>query len=284
MGIFTYSPEQFGRGLHFPPRHPNWVHRGASYVIDNFLVLPSMAFFMNILNRTRVLGRENLRQLEPPFIIMSNHLSLLDDMFLGPFLFWPRCLYGYRYLPFHAPEERNFYKVRIVAWFMKLTKNIPVVRGKGIYQEGVERLIEAVRQGGILHIHPEGTRSRTGEIYPPKPGIGRIVYETRAPVIPVYHQGLESILPIGAGLPKFGREIRIAIGQPLLFTEELALPNELSTWKVIAHKIMEAIREQKSRLDTVWGPKPVRVRPIPSRTRPSPLPKTASESSLYPPS
>ncbi|MFN3820905.1 MAG: lysophospholipid acyltransferase family protein [bacterium] len=224
---------------------------------------------MNVLNRTRVLGRENLRHLEPPFIIMSNHLTLLDDLFLGPFLFWPRCLFGYRYLPYHAPEERNFYKVRIIAWFMKHTKSIPVIRGKGIYQEGVERMIDVVRKGGILHIHPEGTRSRTGEVYPPKPGIGRIVFETQAPVVPVYHQGLESVLPIGSGFPHFGKEIRISIGKPLLFSQEFSLPNDPSTWTLIAEQIINGIKKQKELLDATWGPKPVKVKPAiyPARTR-----------------
>ncbi|MBM3325681.1 MAG: 1-acyl-sn-glycerol-3-phosphate acyltransferase [Calditrichaeota bacterium] len=251
---------------HFPPLSPDWGHRTISNILINGLVLPSMTVFMHFLNRTRVLGRENLSHIEPPWILMSNHITLLDDLFLGPTIFYPKCLKHYRYIPYHAPEQRNFYKKPLIAWFLRQTKSIPLIRGKGVYQEGVNKIIEAVKSGGILHIYPEGTRTRTGDLGPAKGGIGRIVYESGAPVIPMYHQGLERILPIGAGIPRFGREIRVAIGEPLHFDEELTLPNIPATWKRIAERIMQGIAEQKLRMETTWGPRQIVVK-LPRKAR-----------------
>ena len=254
-----------GTGTNFPPENPAFFHRFISYALVAGCIVPSIGVFMNILNRTRILGKEHISNAEPPFILMSNHLTLLDDLFLGPVLFFPRVMKGYAYFPFHAPEERNFYKKVLIRFFMKHVKGIPVMRGRGVYQEGVNRLISAVRAGGRLHIYPEGTRSRTGEIGRANDGEGRIVYETGAPVVPMYHQGLEKVLPIGRGVPRIGHEIRICIGKPLTFQAELAEANGPATWKKISERVMVAIHEQKRIMDLKWGEKPVIVKPLPER-------------------
>jgi len=184
---------------------------------------------------------------------MSNHVTLLDDLFLGPLIFFPRALYKWKEIPYHAPEERNFYKVPIVSWFMKKTKSIPLVRGKGIHQEGVKRLIEAVSEGGVLHIYPEGTRTRSGELMEAKAGIGRIVYMSNAAVTPMYHRGLDRVLPIGAGVPRIGKQIYISIGAPLYFDEERKLPNTPETWRLITGRIMAGIRQQRDLLEKEFG-------------------------------
>jgi monolysocardiolipin acyltransferase len=251
-------PEERTMGDNFPPEKPSILLKAVSYAVLVGLICPAIGFFMNILNRTRISGREHLAGLKPPFILMSNHLTLLDDLFLGPVILFPQVLRGYPYFPYHAPEERNFYKRRLIGRFMQLAKAIPVVRGNGVHQEGVNRLIRAVKEGGILHIYPEGTRTRTGEIGPAKPGVGRIVYETGAPVVPMFHQGLERILPIGKGIPSFGREIRIAIGEPLQFAAERELRSQPQTWKMITDKIMNAIRDQQVVAAERWGYRPVR--------------------------
>ena len=247
-------------GRNFPSQRPDFIDQAVSYSLINLLIVPAISLFMNLLNRTRVVGRENIAHLRPPYILVSNHLTLLDDLFLGPVIFFPGVLLGYRYLPYHAPEERNFYKRPVIAWFMRRVKAIPIVRGRGNYQEGVNRLIEAIKAGGILHIFPEGTRTRTGDIGEGKSGIGRIVRETGVPVVPVYHQGLEEVLPIGEGLPHIGREIRIAIGKPLCFDEELKIGSNIAAWKLITERIMDAIHEQRALANKRWGFRPIRNR------------------------
>jgi len=249
-----------GTGKNFPPKNPSFFYKAASYLFINLCIVPSINVFMNLLNRTRIIGKRNISGLKPPWILMSNHLTLLDDLFIDPLLIFPCSYLGFKYLPYHAPEERNFYKKRLVALFMKYVKSIPLIRGRGIHQEGVNRLIMAVKDGGILHIYPEGTRTRNGEIGDGKEGIGRIVYESEAPVVPLYHQGLEKVLPIGSGIPSIGKEIRIAIGAPIRFDEELKMKNDINTWRLMTNKIMDGIREQQEAANNKWGYKPIKIR------------------------
>ncbi|MDP8239350.1 MAG: lysophospholipid acyltransferase family protein [Candidatus Hatepunaea meridiana] len=242
-----------GNGNNFIPENPGFFNRALSYLFINFGIVPSISVFMHLLNRTRITGKKNLVRLKPPYILMSNHLTLLDNLFIGPLIFWPKGFNGYRYLPYHAPEENNFYKKWLIVKFMKIVKSIPVIRGRGIRQEGVTRMITAVKNGGILHIFPEGTRTRNGQIGKAKDTIARIVYESGAPVVPLYHQGLEKVLPIGSGVPKVCKTINIAIGEPIIFDNELKEKNNPQTWKVITQRIMDGIREQQVIVNERWG-------------------------------
>ncbi len=252
------SQYEVGVGRHFPPEKPDILFKLISNLMVGVIINPAIYVFMNLLNRTRVSGRKNIWGLKPPWILASNHLTLLDDLFIEPVILFPQIYFGYRYIPYHAPEERNFYRRRLISWFMRQSKSIPVVRGKGLNQIGVDRLIEAVKDGGILHIYPEGTRSRSGDIGSAKPGVGRIVQETGVPVVPVYHQGLEQVLPIGAGFPKIGKEIRISIGKPIRFDTAIEPGRELQRWKEISEEILEAIREQQQVAIRRWGFRPTR--------------------------
>jgi monolysocardiolipin acyltransferase len=238
-----------GTGNNFPPENPGFITRLISYSLVNILIVPTIKIFMKITNRTRIKGLKNISGIKRPWIMMSNHVTLLDDLFIDPLIMFPKGLLGYRFIPYHAPEETNFYKTPLMAWFMKYTKSIPLIRGKGFHQDGINRLISAVKKGGILHIYPEGTRTRSGKIGKGKVGIGRIVWESGAQVVPVYHKGLEKVLPIGARFPSIFKSINISIGKPITFEEELKMENNIQTWRIITEKVMEGILNQQKVLE-----------------------------------
>lgn len=248
---------------HFPPDPPTFMFKVASYALVLGVIIPSIQLFMHGLNRTMVVGRENIDSLGHKWILASNHLTMLDDLFLGPVALFPKFFKGYDYFPFHAPEERNFYKAKLMTWFMRHTKCIPLVRGKGILQLGMDRIIKAVNNDGILHIYPEGTRSRTGEIGAGRPGIGRIVCETNVPVVPMYHQGLENILPIGSKVPRIGKQVRVVIGKPLYFKTEIEPGSEAKTWRLISNQVVDAIRDLRDLAESQYGAEKIDLKPHP---------------------
>lgn len=254
------SQNGVGTGAHYPPLNPSWHFRTTTCVMIGGIVTPGIWSFMNLFNRTLISGKANIYKMKPPYILASNHLTLLDDLFIGPLIFFPKIIQGYQYVPYHVPEERNFYKKKFIAWFMKQVKSVPLVRGQGLHQKGMNRLIEVVKAGGIVHIYPEGTRTRNGDIGDAKPGIGRIVREANVPVIPMYHQGLEKVLPIGSGIPRIAKEIRISIGEPLTFEQYASQPSELKTWQSIANEIVDAIKVQRQKSYELWGEKPVMIK------------------------
>jgi len=245
---------------HYPPEKPSFSFKLTSYLLIIGFLTPLIQIFMRLMNRTKVTGKSNINKMQPGWVLASNHLTMLDDLFIEPIILFPKTLHGYDYFSFHAPEATNFYKNRLMSWFMRQVKSIPLVRGKGMHQEGMKRLINAVKNKGILHIYPEGTRSRTGKIGEPKPGIGRIVCETGAPVIPVYYQGLEKILPIGSTFPKFGKLVVISIGEPMYFDANTESENQIEKWKSISEKISVAIHKEREKAEEKWGVKPIEMK------------------------
>ncbi len=221
-------------------------------IITYFVVLLGLALpfflFMKLCNRAIIRGKEHVQHAEPPFLFVSNHVSMLDDAFIGPLLFLPRAIWNFHFIPYHLPEKKNFFKGPFFSWLMYTSKCVPITRGKGVFQPGMEKLIRLLKRKAIVHLYPEGTRTRTGEIGKGKIGVGRLVRETGVKVIPCYHQGLDKVLPIGHKIPRCGKTVFIEVGEALRFDEYMQLPNTPKTWQMISDQIIEAIRNLQSRM------------------------------------
>jgi 1-acyl-sn-glycerol-3-phosphate acyltransferase len=107
---------------------------------------------------------------------------------------------------------------------------------------------QKLEQGGIVHIFPEGTRSRSGDLLPGKAGVGKRIYESKVKAIPCYHEGIRDILPVGKSIPRIGKKVRAIIGEPIFFDEFFQMENKPETWKLISDKIMEKINILKEEL------------------------------------
>ncbi len=212
-----------------------------TWVITAFIVVPVFLLLMRVLNRSRVTGKANLQRAPLPLMFVSNHVSILDDGFVDPLVFLPRAFWQYKFIPHHVPEERNFFKGRLLSWFLRRMKCIPIRRGEGVSQPAVEQVIGALKAGNAVHIYPEGTRTRTGQLMPGKAGVGRVLYETAAVVVPCYHRGMERVLPIGSRFPRIGKRVEIRVGPPFRIDQFLSLPNNRATWQAIADHVMSKI-------------------------------------------
>ena len=54
-------------------------------------------------------------------------------------------------------------------------QTLPIERGRGVDQAGVRAAQSRLQRGDWVHVFPEGTRSRTGEMGPVRKGIGHII-------------------------------------------------------------------------------------------------------------
>lgn len=224
-----------------PARVARALNAGITWVLTFFVAVPLFTLLMRALNHTRVSGRHHLHNAPLPLVFVSNHVSILDDAFVDPLVFLPRALWQYKFLPHHLPEERNFFKGPLMSWFMRRMKCIPIRRGEGVFQPAVQQVVEALEAGNAVHIYPEGTRTRTGQLMPGKAGVGRALYETGATVVPAYHRGMEQILPIGSHFPRIGKRVEILIGEPFRIDQFRSLPNNRETWQAIADYVMSKI-------------------------------------------
>ena len=74
-----------------------------------------------------------------------------------------------------------------------------------------------LREGNLLGIYPEGTRSPDGRLYRGRTGPARMALAAPAPVIPVAMIGTDKIQPTGKKIPSL-YPLQIRIGAPLDFS------------------------------------------------------------------
>lgn len=163
----------------------------------------------------QVEGEENVEGLEGPFVLIANHSSHLDAPVLISSL-----PYSLTKNLATAVAADYFYSQK---WKSSLTSiffnSYPVERdgrrsGKKPKRAGLS--ISLLRQDIPLLIFPEGTRSRTGEIAPFKPGVAALARALRVPVVPVALIGAHEAMPVGRSWPKPGRQpVRLLIGSPV---------------------------------------------------------------------
>ena len=162
---------------------------------------------------------------------MANHISALDSWLLG-FTFFPRRVF--------FPAKAELFRGRIARIFFSLMGAFPVVRGR--HNERTMKKINEISQNGTILMHPEGTRSVDGKVGKGMRGIGKVIYESQVPVIPVYHTGIQNILPKGAIFPHFLNTVEVRIGKPMEFHEMKSKEASKEVYTEIADKLMDSIR------------------------------------------
>lgn len=176
----------------------NWtrgpINQFLSWVVQLIIAVPTF-LYLKLFNKVRVHGKEILENVKPPYMFVSNHLTMFDDVFIDSYVYMPWAIFNLKYFPWHAPEEKNFFLGPIVAWFLQKAQCVPLTRGHGVFQPGMTRLKELLQGDAIVHIFPEGTRSRSGDINRGQVGVGRLAYQSKCAVIPSYHEELVTCFP-----------------------------------------------------------------------------------------
>ena len=223
----------------------------------SYLTAVSIGFvgwiFFRVLNRTKVEGRQNILH-KANHILTTNHIALIDSLLVAVIYAFPRVIIKPGMIPFHMPDAKNFFDAELLRkrfgnTFVKLVnpitsfllihlKCIPVIRGARDYEP--LKAAARVLPKGVIHIFPEGTRSRTGKLGKGKIGIGYLVTRTRPTIQPILIEGMEKIMPIGRVLPKIGQKITIHIGAPFS-CDQPKDPDSREGWQTITDQVMGKI-------------------------------------------
>jgi 1-acyl-sn-glycerol-3-phosphate acyltransferase len=192
-----------------------------------------------------VRGIENIPKRN--FILASNHQSHWDQV-TNAYLCVPR-RFTYlgqidKYTGFEGFLRNLLYFVAGV---------IPIHRyDSESKKRAIKKCIERLKKGDILIMYPEGTRSKDGKIQEGKPGIAKIYLETGVPILPVAIKGNFEIMPVGKKIPKFKKIVKINIGRPLEFKQELEIGKNLNyqsaKYQEICKKITQKVMEEIKRL------------------------------------
>ena len=80
--------------------------------------------------------------------------------------------------------------------------------------------LAVLERGEILCIFPEGTRSATGVMGEPKPGVAMLATRSGVNVLPVGVSGSDRFLGRGGRIPRFGTRITLRVGRPFTVTPD----------------------------------------------------------------
>jgi len=141
--------------------------------------------------RIRTRGASNIPD-RGAALIVCNHVSYVDALLLMAAS--PR--------PIRFVMDVSIFRVPVLSWLFRQVRAIPIAPARvdaALKQRAFEQVSEALRDGQLVCIFPEGRITDTGELYPFRPGLTRVLQADPVPVIPVALQGLWGSLFSRAG-------------------------------------------------------------------------------------
>ncbi len=211
------------------PHWPWWTP--VAWIRSAFLELIAQPL-MGLLAKPRVV-RNGAFDVSEPMLVIGNHVTAFD----GPLIEFAlpgamrrrmalamsgEMLEDYRHFrnPQRAAGRSRFMLLGPAAYFLitALYNVFPLPRRRN-FQRSFAHAGEALDRGMRVMVFPEGTRSEAGELASFMPGIGLLVKQAHAPVLPVAIRGLGELKAQSRGWFRSGR-IEVHVGEPLRFGPE----------------------------------------------------------------
>ncbi|MCX8970994.1 MULTISPECIES: 1-acyl-sn-glycerol-3-phosphate acyltransferase [Citrobacter] len=173
----------------------------------------------------RIRHRDRL-PIRGPAIIVANHNSHMD-VFALLSLFPLR-----RQASIHPVAAADYFlRNKAMAWFALNILNIIPISRKGGETNPLAQCEQALRDGKILILFPEGTRGEPGKLSPLKSGLWHLSQRVPdVPIIPVWLRGTEHVMAKGNRIP-LPLFIDVNIGRALRFHDD-------------KHRFMDEFRQQ----------------------------------------
>ena len=187
-----------------------------------------------LLFRPRIIGRENVPR-EGGFIMASNHISYYDPPLIGGWQ--PRQMYFF--------TKQELFRNRLFGAVLRACNSLPVKRGT-IDRQAIKLATDTIRQGHGLVFFPEGTRSRTDQFLPAKPGLGVVARTAECLIVPVYLHGSNRLKDC------LRRRTRLTIiyGEPFSTDWVRSFPPVKSGYQALAEAVMERIANLRRQIVT----------------------------------
>ncbi len=152
--------------------------------------------------RLKVIGQENIPQ-DGPFIIVTNHSSLLDPVILGVSI-KPKIIFV---------AASYLFEIRWLGYLLRKANSIPVQRENDI--KAIKQALKILQQGGVLGIFPEGGIDRQKDDLPIRAGAAYLATKVGVPIVPIKIKGADKVLPRGAKFIRSLNKIEVEIKKPI---------------------------------------------------------------------
>jgi 1-acyl-sn-glycerol-3-phosphate acyltransferase len=116
-------------------------------------------------------------------LIVCNHVSFVDALVIAAAC--PR--------PIRFVMDHRIFKLPVLSFVFRTGRTIPIASARedpAMMERAFAEVAQALKEGDLVAIFPEGRITDTGELYPFRPGIRRILDATPVPVVPMALRGL----------------------------------------------------------------------------------------------
>jgi 1-acyl-sn-glycerol-3-phosphate acyltransferase len=178
-------------------------------------------------------GLENIPD-DRPAILASNHLSFCDSFFM-PVMVPRKVTFLAKAEYFTTPGIKGFFS----RMFFSGVGQVPIDRSDSdASQAALTTGVRVLREGKLLGIYPEGTRSPDGRLYRGKTGVARMALESGAVVIPCAMVNTEVIQPAGRLFPRLRPRPGVRFGKPLDFSRYEGMAGDRFVERSMTDEIM----------------------------------------------
>jgi 1-acyl-sn-glycerol-3-phosphate acyltransferase len=151
-------------------------------LVPEFLMRFLIWMLVHTVYRLKEQGVEHIPA-EGAAVIVANHVSFVDALVIAAAC--PR--------PVRFVMDHNIFRIPVLSFIFRTGRTIPIAPAKenpAMLEAAYEEIARGLGEGDLICIFPEGRITDTGELYPFRPGITRILERNPVPVIPVALQGL----------------------------------------------------------------------------------------------
>lgn len=165
-------------------------------------------------------GRERVEAMDAPYILIANHRSLIDPFALAV----PTRRYEIRFV-----GKRELTRNRLLEWAVRKLHMIPVSR-HATDMGAMRACMQAVREGHVLGIFPEGTRHLPELMQTVESGAALIALRANVPLLPAYIDN--RIRPF--------HKTHVCFGAPMEIDDLRAMGVNSDTVKLLCDRIRDA--------------------------------------------
>jgi len=207
---------------HYPAWVQRWPVTWIRFVIHYLMLRPAVL----LLGWPRILGRENLRGVTGPALVVCNHIGDVDVGFVLtalPFRFRHKLATaagGEALEALRTPPPGHSFFMRIfdrVEWFLGVSLlNVFALPREAGFRDSFAFIGESVDRGFSVLVFPEGHHTTDGNIRGFRSGIGLLVNNLAIPVIPMRIDGLFELKKAGSRMAR-PYQITVKVGPPIRF-------------------------------------------------------------------
>jgi 1-acyl-sn-glycerol-3-phosphate acyltransferase len=151
-------------------------------LVPEFLVRFVAWMLIHTIHRVKTVDAYRIPE-EGPAVLVCNHVSYVDALVIGAAS--PR--------PIRFVMDHKIFKMPLMGWLFRTARAIPIAPAKEdpfLMEKAYIDIAQALHEGDLVCIFPEGRLTSTGEMGEFRGGIAKIVERSKVPVIPMALRGL----------------------------------------------------------------------------------------------